>query len=446
MKLRPYQEEDVEVLKQNPSYGVFNEQRTGKTPTTLKALEAHNAKKTLIVCPASAVLQWQEEYEKWLGQWCDTLTGTKQKKEQIIKGWSHGLVCSHRALINKNYLEAILKAKPDAVVIDEAHRMKNPNTATAKAIFKFKNVKIKYALTGTPAPNKPHEVWAILHWLEPKVFPSYWRFIENYFITILQHMKGQTFKEVRGFKPGMYKVFSRILSKMCIQRKRKEVMPWLPEKDRSRINLTPTPKQRKYLMELKKYYETEHIMTEGVLDTLIRYRQICLHPTLIGLKGTSPKLDWLLEYVKDYPERPTIIFSKFTSFIKLLSKELKDTPHGVIIGSTPLKQRNDLKLAFQKGEVKLLIINIDAGKEALTLDTAECTIFTDKYPPANDILQAEDRFVATTEEKASKPHFILELVMEGTYDEQLYDLVDLRINEVDVVNNYKKYMTGGQND
>ena len=61
-------------------------------------------------------------------------------------------------------------------------------------------------------------------------------------------------------------------------RKRRDVMTWLPEKDYEQIKLEPTKEQLKYLKELDKYFETENIIVQGVLDRLIRERQICLAP------------------------------------------------------------------------------------------------------------------------------------------------------------------------
>ena len=116
----------------------------------------------------------------------------------------------------------------------------------------------------------------------------------------------------------------------------------------------------------------------------------------------------------------------------------------MIIGETSDKQRAENIAAFQRGDIKLLILNIDAGKESLTLDTAEAVIFTDKYPPVGDIEQAEDRFIATVETKANKPHVIYELVMKGTYDEQLYALIEKRADAIDVINNFKTHMKGGK--
>lgn len=85
-------------------------------------------------------------------------------------------------------------------------------------------------------------------------------------------------------------------------------------------------------------------------------------------------------------------------------------------------------------------MQIDTCKEAITLDTAEAVIFTDKYPPAVDIAQAEDRFVSTSEGKANKPHIIYDLIMKDTYDEEIYKMVEKRFKEIDVINNYQKYL------
>ena len=219
-------------------------------------------------------------------------------------------------------------------------------------------------------------------------------------------------------------------------------MEWVPEKDRQRVVLPPTPAQLKYLQELADYFETEDIVTQGILDRLIRYRQICLHPQLLSLRGSSPKLDWIDDYLEDYPKRPTLLFSKFTSFLKILSEHL-EPPHAMIIGETSTKARAEAVADFQSGKLNLLLINIDAGKEALTLDRAEAAIFTDKYPPIGDIEQAEDRAIATTEARADKPYVIYELVIKGTYDEAIYDLLDRRASAVDAINNFAKYMKGG---
>lgn len=443
MELRPYQKEDIEKLLDIDAVGIFNQQRTGKTPTALQYTVAKGCKKILIVCPASLLYPWKEQCEVWTSRPCIVLQGSERNIQKLVTTWTDYAVISYDLLRSGNRIDEIICAKPDTVILDEAHRIKDPSSLTAKTVFKLKNTPIRLALTGTPAPNKPEEIFSILHWLAPTDFPSYWRFRKTHFVEDTHYSPYGSFKTIRGFAPGMQLSLQRYMNNISVQRKRKDVMQWLPEKTYTNIKLTPTKDQTRYLRELSDWFETDTVVTQGVLDRLIRYRQICLHPALINLKGTSPKLDWVVQYLKDYPNKPIIIFSKFTSFIRILNDKLKNKRVSVIIGETSKEDRAKRVKEFQSGELDILLINIDAGKEGLTLDRAEVTIFTDKFPPVGAIEQAEDRFVATTEAKANKEHEVITLIMEGTYDEHINELIKSRASSIDVINDYKKYLKGG---
>lgn len=449
--LRPYQIEDAKFLSSINTGACFNEQRTGKTPTILEVCRLKNFKKILIVCPNSAIPQWVAEYKYWLKKPCIGITGTKDEKEDNFCNWEHGLVISYDTLKvtqrSTGFVQRIARIKPDAIILDEAHRIKNPKSANAKAAFALiKTTPNRYVLTATPAHGKPEEIYSLLHFIRPEQYPSYWGFINRYFNIKQVFMGSRTFKEISGFQLGKEQQLINELKTFSTQRKRKEVMQWLPDKDYQKILLQPNKTQIKCLKELQHTYETEGIITQGVLDRLIRYRQICLDTRLLDIKSISPKITWIKNFLSENPEKSIIIFSKFTSFLQILKKDLQDEKVECIIGSTPVPKRAKIVQDFQNKNLRVLLINIDAGKEALTLDNAEVTIFTDKYPPYGDIAQAEDRFIATTINKAKKEHTIYELILEGTYDEQLYDLVNLRASSTDVINNYKKYLKGGCED
>lgn len=451
MQLRDYQREDVDKLKTMPTAGIFNEQRTGKTPTAISIVHECQCRKVLIICPKSAQYPWAAEFTSWTnGRPAVICSGTLQHRKNLIKTWEKGALiisygASKQTATAPGVLAEVLAAQPDAVIADEAHRFKTPGTAVFTAMNKLTKIPKRLALSGTPAPGKPEEIFAILHWLKPNTFPSYWKFIEEYFYKLKRlRPDGKPYFEVGSFKPGKQKELQLVLDCISVQRKRIDVMPWLPQKDYTDIKLPLTASQKKQLEELEKYFETGDVMVQGVLDRLIRYRQICLAPELIGLRGSSPKLDWLLDYIEDYPETPTIVFSKFTSFLHVLEREIKKKykklPFGMITGETSAKERAAWVQSFQIGACNLLLINIDAGKEALTLDRGECIIFTDQYPPAADIQQAEDRFVATTKERANKPHTIIRLMMKDSYDEQVFKLIQHNASMIDLINDYKKYL------
>ena len=443
-QLRDYQQEDAIKLSSRSAMACFNEQRTGKTPTALAACRLRQRKKILVVCPASALYSWKAEFENWYEKPCVVAEGFLKRRQQIITTqWECGLVISYDSLkqtvSSPGVINEILYAKPDAIIIDEAHRIKNPTSKTTKAIFKLRSIPYRLALTGTPSSNRSYEVWSILHFLFPDNFTSYWDFIETHYNTVLrQNAQGIYYKDIMTMKPASQAWLQNVLAKISTRRTRKEVMQWLPDKEYRRIRLPLTKDQTKYLDELEKYFEVEDVVTHGILDRLIRFRQICLDPKLLELKGSSPKTDWLKQYSKDYPDTPTLVFSKFTSYLHKLKEVLPDAE--MIVGATPAKEREAIRKRFQTGQTKMLLLNIDAGKEALTLDTAQVTIFTDKFPPVGDIAQAEDRFIATTEDRADKGCLIIELLMRDSYEEQIYRMIRERKKESDIVNNYKEHI------
>jgi len=436
-KLRDYQVEDATFISNLPAAGLFNEQRTGKTPTALYALQLKKVNKVLIICPASMVYVWAQEYTAWTGYPCVVYKGPKRK--HLLKSWTHGLVMSYGLIYQDGETYNLLQCNPEAIVLDEAHRLRGRTTATAEAAFRLKCIPYRLALTGTPTPGRAHQIWSLFHFLYPKQFRSFWKFAEEYF-TVVDQMNWSTkkpYKDIGEPNEKGVKFIQYVLKQIGTNRKRKDVMTWLPDKDYTTVYLPPNKEQLKYLSELLEFYETEDIITHSHLDRLIRYRQICIAPELLGLKGQSPKADWVKEFISDYPDKPIIIFSKFTSFLKILyDKYIKHC--ALIIGETTMSERQAAIKLFQSGALNVLLINIDAGKEGITLDRAEAIVFTDRYPPVGDLQQAEDRFVSTTEDKADKPHTVYNLVLQGTYDEDIQTLITARATEVDVINNFKQ--------
>lgn len=452
MKLRPYQEEDEAKLRSKPAMGNFNEQRTGKTPTSLVACQRYGATKILIVAPASLLYNWADECQTWIDRSCVIVDGyNKKKKIKQIAGWTECLAINYESLrvtknkktkeiISEGLIDLILKHKPDAVILDEAHRIKGRTTATAKAVQKLAKIEYKLALTGTPAPNRQDDVWAILHWLYPKHFSSYWDWIGEWFKSQTMEAHGQEITIPIRMKPELVPRFQNILDAIATQRKRKDVMPWLPDTPAPmKIRLPLSAQQEKYLDNLYNWFEADHIVTQGVLDRLIRIRQICNSPKLLGLAGEGPKLNWIKQYLTDYPNRPTIIFSRFSKWLHYV----KEKTNGVVEvydGSLNLSERTNLINQFQSGKINVLAIQIDAGKEGLTLDRAECLIFTDVMPPASDIAQARDRIVATTPSKAHIPKQVIELMMKDSYDESLYQMVKENRDATSIINDFKQYI------
>lgn len=448
--LRPYQVEDIKKLLQYKCGACFNEQRTGKTPIAILTMEARQLDKVLIVCPASMIYPWKDAYKFWTGKDALVCVGSPLKRINILENWEHGPLiisygCLKETIRTGGMLPYIIKKKPEGCIADEAHHFKCHTTATAKAMYALsKIIPYRLALTGTPATNKPVDIYGILHWLYPKTYSSYWDFVYDNFKTERQYTGfNKSHIEIGDWLPTRKAIMIERLQAFTTQRKRAEVMPWLPNKDYSQVRLPATTLQQKYLRELHDYFETENLVTQTVLDRMLRERQICISPQITNLKGSSPKIDWIVDFLTDYTDKNVLIFTKFIGSVELIHKRLseKKIKGQVITGSVPTKARAEIVKAFQEGHYRYLILQIDAGKEGLTLDRADTEIFVDVYPPAADIQQAEDRFVATTEEKKNKAHQIVQLILTDTYDEECYKLVERRASSIDCINSYIKYIS-----
>ena len=131
LQLRDYQREDVEIIKAKKRIGLFNEQRTGKTPTICVALKELSHKRVVIVCPNSMLYVWKYEYERWTGNKAviikkDTQYDKLTKDDAIIM--SYGKLSYKNKMDEFPHLERVLKHKPTAFVCDEAHILSNRDT------------------------------------------------------------------------------------------------------------------------------------------------------------------------------------------------------------------------------------------------------------------------------------------------------------------------------
>lgn len=127
IKLREYQQEDVEELIKHDSHGIFNEQRTGKTPTSLVAITTKAKGRILIVATASMVYKWQEEAKTWTDREALVYAGTPKQRVEILEQYEESsnaiLIISYGLLKNtKAYTglkDTLKKIKIDGLVVDE---------------------------------------------------------------------------------------------------------------------------------------------------------------------------------------------------------------------------------------------------------------------------------------------------------------------------------------
>ena len=157
MKLFPHQEEAKDFLLANRRCILADQPRVGKTlPAAAAALQHLPA---IVVCPAIAKTVWEAAFNKLDPSVpVKVITGKKQAAEIIASGVT---------IVNYDILSSVTAFTGiKTVVFDECHRLKNNKAIRTKAaMLMMKKIDRVYALSGTPIPNRPIELWPILHGL-----------------------------------------------------------------------------------------------------------------------------------------------------------------------------------------------------------------------------------------------------------------------------------------
>ncbi|GAA5907695.1 hypothetical protein JCM6882_008950 [Rhodosporidiobolus microsporus] len=125
-------------------------------------------KTCMINCPASVVRNWEREFQTWGYFEVSIYGGSKREKKYCLdrfdKGYYDVVLSSFEAV--RNDIEELSRRDFSIVIVDEAHRVKNPKSKTTIALHQFPTA-LRYGLTGTAVQNKLTEFWCILHWTVP---------------------------------------------------------------------------------------------------------------------------------------------------------------------------------------------------------------------------------------------------------------------------------------
>ena len=348
-----------------------------------------------------------------------------------------------------------------AVIIDEVHRgaVRNPQTQTAKSLYKIKADK-RIALSGTPVKNRPIDIWGTLHWLNPDVFSSKWRWAEQYL-----HIKNNGFGSVfcsgrtdsgskcqrceGGIRNDAIEAFHEHLKPYLLRRTKAEVYPDLPPKEYVDVWCDMTPKQKKLYDEFAKRAEAvigdETVSATNVLAELTRLKQFAnslqdVHYLgdeeagetwfkLVPIVDESGKVEVLEELLDERgilegnPGEKVVIFSQFKEFVNAIYTWLEgmQIPALRITGDVKDRDRDEAVRAFQEDELPaVMLMTTTAGGVSITLDRADSVIFLDETWSPADMEQAEDRV-----HRVSRIHnvTVYTLRSRGTVDEYINQIV-----------------------
>jgi len=427
--LRPYQRVDAALIVEHPVLAIFNEQRTGKTPTVLSALGA--LEKGIIVCPSSLKLNWLNEAKRWSIHKFVVVSGSKAKRVKTYANITNEtLIISYETL--RTDIADMLKVFKafNYLIVDEAHRLRNYKTKQSQALYKLRTLSNRvYPMTGTPAVNHPADVYGILRLMFPDRYASYWHFVERYF-TVVDSFYG---KDVSSIRKDRESEFNELLDTHSLQRKRRDVMAWVPKVIKRTIELEPSPKQISLFNEIIKKNMIIGEEIPNAITKLTRLRQVCVDPAYFGVEETTPKLNFIKDYIEDNDET-IIVFSTMTQALKRLHKAIPNSR--LLTGEQSTEEKQEAVLGIQTGAYRVLFANIKAGGVGFTIDNADTIIFLDKSytPDEND--QAADRFIPVNERIEYGAKQIITLLVNGSVEPKIEQMLSDKIDIIKYVNDY----------
>ena len=264
----------------------------GKTLQTLAFLLAEKAAgkegdelRTLVVCPASLVYNWQKEIETYAPELSFRVIAglAEARKEMIRDGEDADVWITSYDLLKRDIslYEGLVFANE---IIDEAQYVKNQNTQAAQSV-RVIDSRFRLALTGTPIENHLGELWSIMDYLMPGFLYSNARFQKEYELPIVAEKDEALLARLR-----------RMVHPFILRRLKRQVLKDLPAKLEETITVRLCDEQKRLYdaateQVRQALYKTDDSQFGSeklqFLSMLTKLRQICCDPSLVGGGGRT---------------------------------------------------------------------------------------------------------------------------------------------------------------
>ncbi|MFF7390666.1 DEAD/DEAH box helicase [Streptomyces scabiei] len=431
--LRDYQLRGLAWLDLMTSLGLggclADDMGLGKTITVI-ALHLRRARPepTLVVCPASLLGNWQREITRFApGVPVRRYHGTDRSLDDLDGGFvltTYGTMRSAAPHLADQHW--------GMVVADEAQHVKNPYSATAKALRTIPTP-ARVALTGTPVENNLSELWALLDWTTPG---------------LLGPLKSFRARHARAVENGedqdAVTRLARLVRPFLLRRKKSDpgIVPELPPKTQTDHPVPLTREQaalyEAVVRESMLAIETaEGIARRGlVLKLLGALKQICDHPALYlkeeagaaagdrpaARSGKLALLDELLDTVLS-EDGSALVFTQYVGMARLITAHLaaRAVPVELLHGGTPVKDREHMVDRFQSGATPVLVLSLKAAGTGLNLTRAGHVVHFDRWwnPAVEE--QATDRAYRIGQTQPVQVH---RLITEGTIEDRIAEMLE----------------------
>ncbi|MFZ0699712.1 MAG: DEAD/DEAH box helicase [Thermoplasmata archaeon] len=402
--LFPHQLEAVEFIADKHAVAIFDEQGLGKTKivleSILRGMHSGNLDGALIVCRAGLVPTWRDEVSKHTHLTAVEISGSAGTAGSGFATYSPFYLTAysllHRELAR---LRQLLQVRKLALVLDEAHTIKNPQArATLDAFSLSELARKRIIVTGTPVANYPEDLWAQFYFLD------HGKTLGTDFEAFRLFYDLGTGARRRDVSLSSLQTLKERIRPLSIRRTKEETLE-LPEKSYATVVVIMKGSQaemyrvvrdelRLELLDHGKLAQT--VSVENAFVRLLRLVQVSSNPALIdpGYDGVPAKfaaLDSMIQQIVANGEK-AIVWSQFVENVRLLRRKYSNFGSAEIHGGIPIEARHDVVRRFQSDPKKSLIFAVPAAaREGVTLTAANNAIYLDRGFNMVDYIQSQDR-------------------------------------------------------
>lgn len=390
------------ALSRNRSYLAL-EPGLGKTAIAATVAQTLNAS-TMVICPPFLARNTEAEFKRFAPKlscerfnwksWTPTPMADVIIVPDTIVDRREAGACAQalHAFAAKN-------GRPSLIVVDEAHRFKNPKARRTQALFGQGGklglagyfTKVLY-LSGTPIPNSPIELFSVLDHSAPACINHMNRFeYGRHFCNAHRTAFGWDFTGASN----MAELRQRVIGPFMLRMRKADVLKELPPKIEGLVILSAgLPKRLSKIDEqILKAYSPDDLV-KNQIKALLNVGgdlHIATHRKEIGIHKAKAAAEYI-NHLLDESDEALVVFAIHKEAIEKLSGLLAAWKPLVITGQTPMAERHEIVKAFQEDRGRRLFIgNIQAAGVGLTLTKASRVVFMESSWVPSENEQASDR-------------------------------------------------------
>lgn len=358
----PYQIKGIAFLMPRHSALIADEMGLGKTAQVIIAtrllMQSGLIRRALIVCPKPLVINWTREMKLWAADLPFEVLGgdLSTRRAQWYASRCPVKIVNYELLTRDEEIVADPEIEFDLVVLDEAQRIKNRDSKTAR-VARSINRERSWAMTGTPIENRVDDLVNIFAFVEPDRIPP----------------------------DTPAKLLPELTRDSILRRVKEEVMTDMPPKVIQDIVLDLSPEQRETydlaeregIVHLNELGDT--VTVQHVFELVLRLKQIC---NFDPRTGESAKLDQIVADMDEVAEnnRKAIIFSQWVEPLESIANALSAYGPLQYHGKIPQRDRQPILDRFKEDPTKhVLLMSYGTGSVGLNLQFTNYVFLFDRW-------------------------------------------------------------------